>query len=55
MEVWYKKQGDALLRGTGPSKVKADSSYFLDPSAIKFADDQALQKVDCAEVPGKYK
>lgn len=55
MEVWYKKQGDALLRGIGPSKVKADSSYFSDHSAIKFAEDQTLQKVDCAEVPAKYK
>ena len=55
MEVWYKKQGDALLRGTGPSKVKADSSYFSDHSAVKFTEDQALQKVDCDGVPAKYK
>ena len=55
MEVWYKKQGDALLRGIGPSKVNADSSYFSDHSAIKFAEDQALKKVDCADVPERYK
>jgi len=55
MEVWLKKQGDTLLRGTGESKVNADSSYFADRTAVKFDTDQALKKVDCAEVPGKYK
>jgi len=55
METWFKKQGDSLLRGVGPSAVKADSSYFKDPAAIRFAVDQSFQKVDCAEVPEKYK
>lgn len=55
METWFKKQGDSLLRGVGPSAVKADSSYFTDHNAIKFATDQSFQKVDCADVPGKYK
>ena len=54
-EVWFKKQGDSLLRAVGPSAVKADSSYFTDHGAIKFSADQSFQKVDCAEVPGKYK
>ena len=55
MEVWYKKQGDSLLRAVGPSDVKADSSYFTDHNAINFSAEQSLQKVDCAEVPEKYK
>ena len=55
MEVWFKKQGDSLLRGIGPTSVKADSSYFTDQATIKFDADQSLLKVDCAEVPGKYK
>ncbi len=55
METWFKKQGDSLLRGVGPSTVKADSSYFTDHAAIKFDAGQSLQKVDCAEVPEKYK
>lgn len=55
METWFKKQGDSLLRGVGPSAVKVDSSYFTDHNAIKFSADQSFQKVDCAEVPGKYK
>jgi hypothetical protein len=55
METWFKKQGDSLLRGVGPSAVRADSSYFTDHTAIKFSDEQSFQKVDCADVPGKYK
>lgn len=55
MEVWFKKQGDSLLRGVGPQSVKADSSYFTDEGNIKFTVDQSLGKVDCAEMPGKYK
>ncbi len=55
METWFKKQGDSLLRGVGPSDMKADSSYFTDHNAIEFSAGQSLQKVDCAEVPGKYK
>lgn len=55
MEVWFKKQGDSLIRGTGPSKVRADSSYFADSSKVSFASSQVLQKADCTEVPAKYK
>jgi hypothetical protein len=55
METWFKKQGDSLIRGVGPSAVKADSSYFTDHAAIKFTGGQFLKKVDCGEVPGKYK
>lgn len=55
MEVWYKKQGDSLLRAVGPSAVNADSSYFTDHNAIKFDGKQSFVKVDCEEVPGKYK
>ncbi|MGZ8509569.1 MAG: hypothetical protein ACXWWA_04305 [Chitinophagaceae bacterium] len=55
MEVWFKMQGDSLLRGVGPQSVKADSSYFTDEANIEFTVDQPLLKVDCTEVPGKYK
>lgn len=55
MEVWFKKQGDFLLRGTGNMNVKSDTSYFTDPDAVDFSDSQKLKKVDCNEVPSKYK
>jgi hypothetical protein len=55
MEVWYKKQADALIRAVGPSGVKGDSSYFTDPSSIQFDPGQTLQKASCSEIPAKYK
>ncbi len=55
MEVWFKSQGDALLRGTGDMGTKADSSYFTNPAAVEFASNQQMKKVDCSEVPSKYK
>ena len=55
MEVWYKKQATALIRGVGPSDVKGDSSYFTDHSAIRFDPGQTLQKTACSEIPAKYK
>ncbi|HLG39935.1 MAG TPA: hypothetical protein VI461_09715 [Chitinophagaceae bacterium] len=55
MEVWFKKEGNTLLRGIGPMAVKADTTYFTDAAAIEFISGQALHKVDCKEVPSKYK
>jgi hypothetical protein len=55
MEVWYRKEGDALLRGIGSSGVKKDTSYFTDPLAITFDSTQRLEKVSCSELPAKYK
>ncbi len=55
MEVWYRQQGDALLRGIGPTGVKNDTSYFADPSAITFDSNQRLEKVACNKLPEKYK
>ena len=54
-ELWYKKQGDALLRAIGPVGVKGDTSYFTDKSAITYDPKQKLEKTNCAEVPAKYK
>lgn len=55
MEVWFQKKGDSLIRGTGPSQQRADSSYFSDTSKVRFDNSQVLQKTDCANLPGKYK
>lgn len=55
MEVWFKKQGDALLRGTGPMANKGDTSYFSNSVVIEYSSGQQLNKVDCASLPAKYK
>ena len=55
MEVWYKKQGNALIRAIGPVDVKGDTSYFTNKSAITFDGAQKLEITDCELVPSKYK
>ena len=55
MEVWYKKQGDALLRAVGHVDAKGDSSYFTDKSAITYDPAQKLEKTNCDVIPSKYK
>ena len=55
METWYKREEDKLLRGFGPTAVKGDSSYFTDHAAIRFTNDQVLQKTSCDSIPAKYK
>jgi hypothetical protein len=55
MEVYFKKQGDQLLRGIGPFDVKGDTSFYTDHLAIQYAQDQSFGKLPCEELPGKYK
>ena len=55
MEVWFERRGNALVRGVGPTAVKADTSYFTNHDAIKFDEKQSLEKVDCSTIPAKYK
>jgi hypothetical protein len=55
MEVWLKKQGNVLIRGTGEMNTRSDTAYFTNPAAVEFAGSQQMKKVDCAEVPAKYK
>ena len=53
MEVYFRKEGESLLRGIGPVNVKGDTSYFIDHSAIQYVRDQAFNKLSCEELPGK--
>ena len=54
MEVWLKLGDSSLIRGYGPIKMSGDTSYFSEPAAIKFEDNQQMKKIDCAAVPVKY-
>lgn len=55
MQVWLKKEGDKLIRGTGDMTNKGDSSYFSNPSAVKYSSSQSYTKMNCTDVPAKYK
>lgn len=54
MEVWLKMGDSSITRGYGPVSMKGDTSYFADPSAVKFEDNQQMKQLDCAAVPVKY-
>ena len=54
MEVYFKKQGDGLVRGLGDVAVKGDTSYFPNREHISYSNDQRFTRVNCSEVPGKY-
>ena len=54
MEVYFKKQGDHLVRGFGPVTVKGDTAYFNSDKDVDYKSDQAFTKVDCSILPSKY-
>lgn len=55
MEVYFKKQGDDLVRGVGEMETKGDTVYFLYPDKITYPGNGIMQKTDCSKVPSKYK
>ena len=54
MEVYFKKEGDHLLRGFGPVDVSGDSAYFKNQNEVDYKNDQTYKKVDCSILPPKY-
>ena len=54
MEIYFKKNGDHLMRGIGPVDAKGDTSYYINHSAIQYTQDQSFSKLSCEELSGKY-
>lgn len=50
MEIYFLIEAGGLLRGTGPTEVKGDTSYFKDPASIKYDKDQFFEKMPCEGV-----
>ena len=55
MEIYFKKDGERLLRGTGPVDVSGDTSYYTDHASIQYLENQSFEKLVCEELPAKYK
>ena len=55
MEVFFKVIADDLVRGVGDMHTRGDTVYFVHPESVNFAGDAIMKKLDCAQVPGKYK
>lgn len=47
MDIYFKLQNNNLLRGIGEMNTKADTAYFINPSAVTFPVSGTLSKVDC--------
>ena len=54
MEVYFKKQGDALIRGTGEMATRGDTSYFVNPAKIDFPPDDKMSKIPCDELQSSF-
>lgn len=55
MQIYFRKEGDQLLRGIGPFDAKGDSSFYTDYDAIRYTQDQAFINLRCEELSRKYK
>ena len=55
MEVFFRKKGNDLVRGVGEMTAKNDTVYFVQPGQVTYPENAVLKKVDCTEVPDKYK
>lgn len=49
MEIYFKREGDKLIRGIGSIQVKGDTSYFSNPSDIKFEEKESWDKIACEQ------
>jgi hypothetical protein len=47
MEVYFKKDGDRMIRGVGEMDVKGDTAYFKDKSKITYDPANAFVKTIC--------
>ncbi|CAN5268090.1 hypothetical protein BH09BAC2_BH09BAC2_01440 [soil metagenome] len=50
MEIYFKKEGQTLLRGIGNIASKDDSTYYSDPASIKYHADQTLSRTSCETI-----
>lgn len=55
MEVYFKKDGNQLVRGIGDIGTKGDTAYFTKPGSIQYDDKQAYEKLPCDSLLPKYR
>lgn len=55
MDVYFKVDGDKLLRGVGDMQTKGDTAYFTNPSQVKFPEENPFVKTICHQIPAKYR
>lgn len=55
MEVYFKADGNSLIRGIGEIKVKGDTAMYANPASINYPSGEKLDKVDCISLAEKYR
>jgi hypothetical protein len=55
MDVYFKVDGDKLIRGISDMQTKGDTAYFTNPNNVDFSDKNYFEKVACENVPAKYR
>ena len=55
MEVYFKKENGQLIRGLGPVEVKGDTASFKNAKELQYKNDQTFTRVNCSDLPSKYK
>ena len=50
MDVYFKVENGAIVRGMGDVDVKGDTAYFKDPSLVTYPTSTVLKKIDCEEL-----
>ncbi|MEO5947041.1 MAG: hypothetical protein ABIP79_09505 [Chitinophagaceae bacterium] len=47
MDLFFKIEGDQLVRGIGDMTTKGDTAYFTNPSLISYPPGTTLNKISC--------
>ena len=55
MEVYFKADGNSLIRGIGEIKVKGDTAMYANPASINYPSGEKLDKVACTSLAEKYR
>ena len=55
MEVYFKADGNSIIRGIGEIKVKGDTAMYANPASINYPSGERLDKVTCTSLAEKYR
>ena len=55
MEVYFKTDGNSLIRGIGEIKVNGDTAMYANPASINYPSGERLDKIVCTSLAEKYR
>jgi hypothetical protein len=54
MEIYFKREGDKLVRGIGKMEVKGDTTYYVDPESIAYSATESFEQTDCTVAKSRF-